>query len=73
VNAGALRGIFEQWTTKARKIGRAPRSKSGKARPAAARGQTQTVREWTRKNGYTISQRGRIQADVVKAYWKANR
>ncbi|WP_305779112.1 histone-like nucleoid-structuring protein Lsr2 [Nocardia nova] len=71
-NAGQLRGYFEQWTSNARKVGRVPRGKSGNARPAAGREQTQAVRQWARQNGYTVSQRGRIQADVVEAYKKAN-
>ncbi len=71
LNAGKLRGVFDQWTPKARKIGRAPRSKSGVVRPAD-REQTVVIREWARKNGHEVSGRGRLHAEVVEAYKIAN-
>jgi hypothetical protein len=70
-NAGKLRGVFEEWSPHARKVGRIPRGKSA-IRPAADREQSAAVREWARKNGYEVSSRGRIQADVVEAYKTAN-
>ena len=30
------------------------------------------IREWARANGHTVSERGRIKADVVQAYEAAN-
>ena len=30
------------------------------------------IREWARANGHTVSERGRIKADVVQAYQAAN-
>jgi len=30
------------------------------------------VRTWARENGYTVSERGRISADVLKAYSDAH-
>lgn len=33
---------------------------------------TKAVREWARGNGYTISDRGRIPADVMQAYADAH-
>lgn len=71
LNASALRGFFEQWTPHARKVGRIPKGKSV-ARPATSREQTQAIREWARQNGYEVSSRGRIQADIIEAYKKAN-
>ncbi|MBF6222841.1 Lsr2 family protein [Nocardia abscessus] len=71
LNASALRGFFEQWTPDARKVGRIPKGKSV-ARPATSREQTQAIREWARQNGYEVFSRGRIQADIIEAYKKAN-
>ncbi len=71
LNASALRGFFEQWTPHARKVGRIPKGKSV-ARSATSREQTQAIREWARQNGYEVSSRGRIQADIIEAYKKAN-
>ena len=71
LNAGRLRGAFEPWTEHARKVGRAPRGKAI-AKPATDREQSASIRQWAQKNGYKVSNRGRIQADVVAAYQKAN-
>ncbi|AHH19662.1 histone-like nucleoid-structuring protein Lsr2 [Nocardia nova] len=72
-NAGKLREVFEQWTEPARKVGRVPR---GKGKPVARTGsdkiQTGAIREWAKKNGYNVSSRGRIQADIIAAYNKAS-
>lgn len=38
----------------------------------AASGNTKTVREWARTNGFDVSDRGRIPADVAQAYAAAN-
>lgn len=35
-------------------------------------GNTKAVREWARANGYDVSDRGRIPADVTEAYAAAN-
>lgn len=36
--------------------------------PAATREQNHAVRVWARENGFTVSERGRIPAEVVDAY-----
>ncbi|WP_327118095.1 Lsr2 family protein [Nocardia sp. NBC_01730] len=72
-NAGQLRVFFEQWIPYARKVGRARRGRGGGAlRSATDREQATVIREWARKNGMDVSARGRISADVVEAYKKAN-
>ncbi|MBF6195803.1 Lsr2 family protein [Nocardia implantans] len=72
-NAGQLRGFFEQWVPYARKIGRARRGgRGGALRSATDREQATVIREWARKNGIDVSARGRISAEVVEAYKKAN-
>lgn len=37
-------------------------------RPVADRVQAQAIREWARKNGHAVSNRGRIPSEVVQAY-----
>ncbi|WP_030517893.1 Lsr2 family protein [Nocardia sp. NRRL WC-3656] len=73
-NAGKLRGLFEQWTEPARKVGRIPRGKNSRTgtRAVADREQTKAIRDWARNNGYNVSSRGRIQADIIEAYNKAS-
>jgi hypothetical protein len=72
-NAGKLRGVFEQWTGAARKVGRIPRGKARAAtRTTADKQQTGAIREWAKNNGYNVSSRGRIQADIIEAYNKAS-
>jgi hypothetical protein len=73
-HATELREDFAGYVGAARRAGRAPVSK-GKARPAAKTGGNQRVaeiREWARKNGHKVSERGRLSADLVAAYDKAN-
>jgi hypothetical protein len=38
----------------------------------SSREQNQAVREWAAKNGYEVSERGRIPASVVEAFDKAH-
>ncbi|MBB5911279.1 hypothetical protein BJY24_000146 [Nocardia transvalensis] len=72
-NAGKLREALEPWTGPARKVGRIPKGKNkAAARSSTDREQTSAIRDWARKNGYNVSSRGRIQADVVAAYNKAS-
>jgi hypothetical protein len=35
-------------------------------------GDTKAIRDWARSNGYDVSDRGRIPADVMQAYETAN-
>ncbi|MDR7167284.1 hypothetical protein J2W56_001002 [Nocardia kruczakiae] len=72
-NARKLRGVFEQWTGPARKVGRVSRkrAKTG-TRTAADKRQTGAIREWAKNNGYNVSSRGRIHADIIEAYNKAS-
>ncbi|GAB0106163.1 Lsr2 family protein [Nocardia sp. JMUB6875] len=74
-NGAKLRAAYERWTPHARKTGRAPRSKdaTGRARSTADREQTQAMRDWARKNGFEVSSRGRISAEIAAAYSKANK
>ncbi len=74
-NAGVLRKALDPYINAGRRIGRGL-VESGRAarhttRPAISgmdREQNRAIREWAAKNGYEISERGRIPVSVVEAY-----
>src|SRR5215213_9717317 len=71
-NAKELREVFSRYVQAARKVGRAGRA-SGGGRSRATGGrmdreQAGAIRDWARKNGHQVSDRGRIPARVVEAY-----
>jgi len=76
-NAAKLRDALAPWVGHARRAGGrrtpAPR-RSGRSSGAArsGSGDAAKIREWARENGYTVSDRGRIPAEVTEAYAKAN-
>ncbi|SFK16535.1 Lsr2 family protein [Cellulomonas sp. KH9] len=73
-NAAKLRDAFAQWVGNARKVsgrsaGRStPRSSSSSTSRTARSNEAQEIREWAKANGYQVSERGRISAEVKKAY-----
>lgn len=79
-NAEELRGLLEELDGVHGKLGRfTAASRTPDRTPARAAGRTRTrpvaetddnaaVREWARDNGYTVSDRGRISAEIVAAY-----
>ncbi len=82
-NAAALRDVLADYVAHARRSG--GRRKSASAAPAASarrssgggraavdREQNQAIREWARKQGMTVSERGRIPSEVSEAYHKAH-
>jgi hypothetical protein len=71
LNGRQLRGLFEQWTPHARKVGRGPRSKTINSKPSSGRDKTTEIREWARDNGHKVSSRGRVPSEVVAAYENA--
>lgn len=75
-NAGKLRDSLVDFVSNARKAGgrrKAPaRRSSGGGRASVDREQNAAIREWARKNGYNVSDRGRIPAEVLDAYHKGN-
>ncbi len=73
-NAKSLRDDLAKWTGHARRAGssggrRGRRSSGG---GTARRTDLASVREWARANGYEVSDRGRISADIQAAYDKAH-
>ncbi|MFC4020109.1 Lsr2 family protein [Micromonospora sp. GCM10011542] len=72
-NAGVLRKALDPYINAGRRIGRGPVENSTRTirRPSGAgmdREQNRAIREWAVKNGYKISERGRIPVEVVEAY-----
>jgi hypothetical protein len=69
-NAGRLRRHLAEFVSSARRTGGrdllfTTRRPAGSGR---SREQTQAIREWARKNGHDVADRGRIPAQVVEAF-----
>jgi hypothetical protein len=77
-NAGEMREAFSRYVQAARKVGRGSGRASGAGRSRATGGgrmdreQAGAIRDWARKNGHSVSDRGRIPASVVEAYEAAH-
>lgn len=72
-NAAKMRDTLANYVANARRASRssAPRSGGSGRRGRGARGdreQTQAIREWARRNGFKIGDKGRIPATVLEAY-----
>jgi hypothetical protein len=76
-NAARLRDALAVYVASARRAGRSstrgPVGGARRGRPARTdREQTQAIREWARKNGHKIGEKGRIPAHIVEAYNAGN-
>lgn len=75
-NAGHLRDKLEDFVSVARRTGgrvkRSALSTGPATRPVADREQTRAIREWARRKGLNVSDRGRIPAEVVSAFDEAH-
>lgn len=71
-NAAKLREAFAAYVGNARRVsGRAGRGSSSGSSARGRRsstGDTAAMREWGKKNGYKVSERGRISAALREAY-----
>jgi hypothetical protein len=73
-NAGRLRKALDPYLTVATRVGRSGSDSRGGRRSVpvgtgrASRDQNQAIREWATKNGYEVSERGRIPSSIVEAY-----
>jgi hypothetical protein len=65
-NADKLRNALSQYVAHGRKMGSGRARRGGSAR--TDREQLQAIREWARRNGYEVSDRGRISSKVVEAF-----
>jgi hypothetical protein len=71
-NAGGLRDALAPYVANARKTAGGRRGR--KATTTSTLGPSpRLVRDWARSNGYEVSDRGRVPADVIAAYEAANR
>lgn len=78
-NAAKLRDALAGYVSHARRTGGRRRGSgggtarsSGAARPGVDREQNAAIREWARKRGMKVSDRGRIPAEVLEAYHQEN-
>lgn len=77
-NASKLRDALADFVASARRPGGRRRSGGAGAvaaaarRPAVDREQNQAIRDWARKRGMKVSDRGRIPADVLESYHQEN-
>src|SRR3954468_10597749 len=71
-NAGKLRKALDPYLSVATRIGRSGGAVANNRRAVAAptgrasRDQNQAIREWANKNGYEVSERGRIPSSIVE-------
>lgn len=67
-NASKLRGALEPYLAGGRKVTPARRGR-GRGRAARAGGPSAAeIRDWARENGWQVSDRGRVPAEVREAY-----
>lgn len=79
-NAGKLRDAVAEYVGHARRSGGRRRTSratgrsagSGGGRASVDREQNAAIRDWARKRGMAVSDRGRIPSDVLEAYHKEN-
>jgi hypothetical protein len=75
-NASVLRDAVAPYVGAARKAGRSvatkatatARTRSSGSTATADREQNQAIREWAKKRGFKVSDRGRIPSDIVKQF-----
>jgi hypothetical protein len=69
-HADEFRNLLSPYVGKARKGDTAPRTaaRSGSSSSRAPKGDLKAIREWASSNGYKVSSRGRIPAEVQNAY-----
>ncbi|MFI5497101.1 Lsr2 family protein [Actinoplanes sp. NPDC051859] len=71
-NTAKLRKVMDPYLAAATRVGRLnSTSRVASRKPAPARAQkelNQDMREWAAKNGFEVSDRGRIPSSVVEAY-----
>jgi hypothetical protein len=75
-NSAKLRNVLSQYVNAARKIGGQRRSGTRPDRGIKSTSRTtgynretlKSIREWAKKNGHNVSDRGRLPAEVVQAW-----
>ena len=68
-NAQKLRNVLQPYLSAARRTsGRRTRGTGARA----TNNRATAIREWAQANGYEVSPRGRVPANIIEAYDKAN-
>jgi len=74
-HATAMRETFATWVGHARRVGArtsgrrsAPKTSKAAASSSEPTRDTGAVRTWAKENGFTVSDRGRISAEVIQAF-----
>ncbi len=71
-NAQQLRDDLASWVGHARRAGGRRTSGRGPSQATSKRADLGEVRQWARKHGFEVSDRGRISGEVQAAYDKAH-
>jgi hypothetical protein len=76
-NVGKLRKALEPYLSAGNRVGRrvggrGSAGRTGAAASRSSRDQNQAIREWAGKNGYEVSERGRIPTSIVDAFHQAH-
>lgn len=71
-NAEAFHEAITPYVEAAQKVSGAKRRSTRKSGGKNSAGDTKAIRAWARENGYNVSERGRIPADVMAAYTDAH-
>lgn len=72
-NAESLRDALGTWVGHARRVGGRSTARRSPARGrGAAKADLSDVRTWARKNGFQVSDRGRVSSEVMAAYEAAH-
>ncbi|UPK74691.1 Lsr2 family protein [Nocardioidaceae bacterium SCSIO 66511] len=70
-NAGKLRDTLAKYVGESRRVG--GRRRTGrKGASAGAASDAATIREWAKDNGWEVSDRGRVSAEIREAYAAAH-
>ena len=75
-NANKLRDALAPWVGHARRVGgrttSATRGRASRAKSGGAKADLGEVRSWARENGFQVSDRGRVSAEVMAAFEAAH-
>lgn len=73
-NAQRLRNDFAMWIAHARRESGRKRTRgpATKGRASVDREQSAAIRDWARRSGHEVSDRGRIPAAIIEAYHQAS-
>lgn len=67
-NTAALEKALDKYIQSGRKVGRGRGPRASVRRNSAARSEVGNIRTWATDNGYTVSTRGRIPAEIRQAF-----